>query len=379
MPAGENTSLTTMEVRKINKHNIYKFIYQQKNTSKQGVVDALHISLSTVAQNLKRLEKEGLIYRAGFYQSTGGRKALNFEIVKNARIAVGVDVLKDCVHIVAINLYGEIIESDTQNHKFSPDINYYEWLGKFVSQFIQQGTWEKRRLLGVGIAIQGIANADGTVVSYGPILDNAGMQLSNLAQYISYPQFLMHDSKAAALAELWCQPDITDAVVIFLNDNFGGALIKDRKVYTGYNLRGGLLEHMSIDPNGELCYCGGRGCLETICSANKLREFSQMSLEMFFEQIRIGSKRENDIWNKYLDRLAFAIRNLQVILDEPVILSGLLTSYMIEEDFDKLREKIKKYYPFTFVDDFLIRGEYGPLAPAIGSALYFVEQWLQEI
>lgn len=379
MPADGNTSLTTMEVRKINKHNIYKFIYQQRNTSKQGVVDALHISLSTVAQNLKRLEKEGLIYRAGFYQSTGGRKAYNFGVVENAKIAVGVDVLKDCVHIVAINLYGEIIESSTQKHIFSPDENYYQWLGETVTKFIQQGKWEQKRLLGVGIAIQGIANADGTLVSYGPILDNAGMQLSNLAQYIAYPQFLMHDSKSAALAELWCQPQITDAVVIFLNDNLGGALIKERKVYNGYNLRGGLLEHMSIDPNGEQCYCGSRGCLETICSVNKLREFSQMTLEVFFERVRKKNEKENEIWDKYLDRLAFAVRNLQVILDEPVIISGLLTSYMIEEDFERLKQKIKVYYPFTFSDDFLIRGQYGPLAPAIGSALYFVEQWLQEI
>ncbi len=88
-------SMTTMEVKKINKHNIYTFIHEQRHTSKQKIVDMLHISLSTVTHNLKLLEEEGLVHRTGYYQSTGGRKACNFEIVKDARVAVGIDILKE--------------------------------------------------------------------------------------------------------------------------------------------------------------------------------------------------------------------------------------------------------------------------------------------
>ena len=59
-------SMTTMEVKKINRHNIYTFIYQQKNSSKQQIVDSLHISLSTVTQNLMLLAAEGLVEKAGY-------------------------------------------------------------------------------------------------------------------------------------------------------------------------------------------------------------------------------------------------------------------------------------------------------------------------
>ena len=59
-------SMTTMEVKKINRHNIYTFIYQQKNSSKQQIVDSLHIRLSTVTKNLKLLVADGLVEKAGY-------------------------------------------------------------------------------------------------------------------------------------------------------------------------------------------------------------------------------------------------------------------------------------------------------------------------
>lgn len=372
-------SMTTMEVKKINKHNIYTFIHEQRHTSKQKIVDMLHISLSTVTHNLKLLEEEGLVHRTGYYQSTGGRKAYNFEIVKDARVAVGIDILKDCIHIVAVDLYGMVIKKSKHALNFLIGEDYYQKLGSLVSDFIREGKWDSSHLLGAGIAIQGIADESGTSVSYGPILDNFGLHLSALAQYIPCQCLLIHDSKAAALAELWHNKDITDAAVLFLNENMGGALIRNRKIYQGDNLRGGLLEHISVDPNGELCYCGSRGCLETICSANKLRVLSGLSLDEFFQKLREGDADIGKTWSEYLDRIAFAIRNLQVILDVPVIVNGLLANYMTEEDFKELRNRIAKYSPFPFPQEFLLAGQYGPLTPAIGSALIFIDKWMQTV
>lgn len=373
------TGMTSIEVKKINKHNIYTYIYQQKNTSRQGIVDALHISLSTVIQNLKLLEKEGLIYRAGYYQSTGGRKAYNIRIVKDARITLGIGILKNQIYIVAIDLYGSLIKKSTLTLAFSANETYYRQLGDTVSNFIQQGKWKMDCLLGAGIAIQGIANEEGTTINYGPILTNSGLRLCDLAQYIPCQSFLIHDSKAAALAELWYHKDIKNATVLLLNQNFGGALIKERQLHYGQNLHGGLLEHMSIDPDGPICYCGRHGCLETFCSADSLAKIAGMELDLFFQRLRKNDSTVKKIWEEYLNNLAFAIRNLQIIMDFPVIVSGLLTSYMIQEDFDELRDRINMQSSFPFARESLLSGQHGPLAPAIGSALYFVDKWLQKI
>ena len=67
--------LTTEALKQFNREKVYQYIYQQKTTSKQQIVDTLKLGLSTVSQNLTALEAEGRISRDGFFDSTGGRKA----------------------------------------------------------------------------------------------------------------------------------------------------------------------------------------------------------------------------------------------------------------------------------------------------------------
>ncbi|MBT9776365.1 ROK family protein [Clostridium sp. MCC353] len=371
------TGMTTMEVKKINRHNIYTYIYEQKTTSKQNIVDALHLSLSTVTHNLKLLEEEGLICRAGYYESTGGRKAQTIEIVRQARIALGMGILKDTVHMAAMDLYGNVISKTRRELPFSADDDYYQNLGRLAADFIRQGNFNKNQLLGTGIAIQGIITSDGGAVSYGKILNHTGLKLSDLARYIPCKTRLFHDSKAAAQAELWGRKSLKNALVLLLNQNMGGALILDRQIYDGLDMHGGLIEHICIDPNGPECYCGQKGCLETFCSADSLKKAAGVSLDIFFEHLRQGDDTCKAFWSRYLDTLAFAIRNQMVVLDSQVIVSGLLAGYMNQEDFDRLEDMIIKRSPFPAPENFLLPGQHGALAPAIGSGLFFVEEWLK--
>lgn len=373
------TGMTTMEVRKINRHNIYTFIYEQKTTSKQAIVEALHLSLSTVTQNLKMLEEEGLICRSGYYESTGGRKAQTIEIVRDAQITLGIDILKDRVHLTAVDLYGEVTAKISRELPFSADDGYYRSLGTLAEDLIRENDLDPKRLLGAGIAIQGIITADGTAVSYGQILNHTGLKLSDLSRHIPCKSLLFHDSKAAARAELWGRKNLVNAIVLLLNQNMGGALILNRQIFDGLSMHGGLIEHMCIDPDGPNCYCGKKGCLETYCSADSLKKAAGSSLDQFFRNVRRGDVKSCQIWNEYLEKLAYALRNLLILLDSEVIVSGLLASYMTQDDFDRLETLVAELSPFPIPEHILLPGQHGPLAPAIGSALFFVERWLSQV
>lgn len=371
--------ITTMEVRKINRHNIYSFIYEQKVTSKQQIVDALHLSLSTVSQNLKLLKEEKLIQSPGFYASTGGRKARKIQIIPNAVVALGVGILKDKIHLAAINLYGDVLKSATKPLIFSMTTDYCRQFGNCISDFIRGESWNNSSLIGAGIAIQGVISKDGTRVTYGRILNNTELKLEDLAAYLPSRSLLFHDSKAAAEAELWSFKTLKDAVVLLLNDNLGGALILDRKIYNGLHMYGGLIEHISLNAKGTLCYCGSRGCLETYLSADSLKKEAGSDLDTFFQKVRRKDCKSLAVWEKYLDNLAFSIRNLQVITDGDIVISGLLNSYMKKEDFDQISNLVKQMAPFPDQKNALIAGKHGPLAPAIGSALFFIKDWLERI
>ena len=81
--------MTTINLKKFNRNKVYQYIYQQKETSKLHIVLYLQMGLSTVSKNLNELEKDGLICRNGYFESTGGRKSQIIRIVEDFRISLG--------------------------------------------------------------------------------------------------------------------------------------------------------------------------------------------------------------------------------------------------------------------------------------------------
>ena len=369
--------LTTITLKKINRSKVYQYIYQQKETSKLQIVSDLQMGLSTVSQNLNELENDGLISRNGYFESTGGRKAQIIRIVEDYRISIGLGILKDMFHIVAVNLYGDAIASETIGLPYENSDAYYSTLAENVERFIQEHQYLPEKIEGISIATQGIISPDGTAVTYGNIMGNTKMQLSDFSSRLPYPCHLEHDSKAAADLELWNHPQFDSALIFLLNQNLGGAIITGHSVHQGNHMRSGLFEHICIDPDGPTCYCGNRGCLETYCSANALKADAGMPINEFFNILHnTQAPTLSQIWQNYLDHLAFAIRNLNLVIDCPVIISGYLAPYFMESDLLYLLNKINEHSLFQMTRDQLSVGEHGQYTPAIGASLYYVKQFL---
>lgn len=295
------------------------------------------MGLSTVSQNLTILEGEGLIERNGYFDSTGGRKAHAIRIVPDFKISIGIGILKNMFHIIAVDLYGNAVNRDTVALAYSNTPSYYEQVCEKTRDFIAENHYETEKILGVSIATQGITSPDHTAVTYGIIMDNTGMDLRDFSQNLPYPCHLEHDSKSAACLELWNHPDLDSAVVFLLNRNMGGAIITNRQIHQGISMHSGTIEHICVNPDGPLCYCGNRGCLETYCSANALEQASGLPVKEFFPLLREKkSPQLTQIWEDYLNYLAFAMKNLNMVIDAPVIISGYLAPYFTEEDIDFL-------------------------------------------
>lgn len=372
--------VTTITLKKINKEKVYHYIYHEKQTSKLQIVQDLQMGLSTVSQNLNSLEQEGLIERNGYFESTGGRKAQMIRIVSDIKIAIGIGILKKMFHIVAVNLYGEAVAMDTIFLPYNDTKDYYSQVAENVEQFIQNNHYAQDQISGISIATQGIISPDGSTVTYGAIMNNSEMKLSDFSSRLPYPCRLEHDSKAAAYLELWNHMNLDSAVVFLLNRNLGGAVITNHSVHQGISMHSGSIEHMCINPDGPLCYCGNRGCLETYCSANALESAAGMPVKEFFPLLR-AKDNENliQIWEDYLNHLAFAMKNLNMVIDTPIIISGYLAPYFIADDINYLLNHINSSTPFAFSREHLIVGTHGQYTPAIGAALFYVEQFIQSI
>lgn len=372
--------LTNISVKKINRSKVYQYIYRKKITSKLQIVQDLQMGLSTVSQNLNLLEQDGLIEKNGYFESTGGRKANAIQIVSDFRISIGIGILKNMFHITAVDLYGNTLYTNTIPFPYSNTPDYYKQVTDKIKEFIATNQYDEEKILGVSIATQGITSPDHSTVLYGNIMNNTGMILEDFSRYLPYPCYLEHDSKSAAFLELWKHPELDSAVVFLLNRNLGGAIITNHQIHQGSSMHSGTIEHICINPDGPLCYCGNRGCLETYCSANALEQAAGMNIKDFFSLLREKkSSQLTQIWKDYLHHLAFAMKNINLIIDAPIIISGYLAPYFLEDDIAYLTKHINVSSPFALNKEHIFVGTNGQYTPAIGAALFYVNQFIHAI
>lgn len=368
-----------LELKTANRNSIFQTIFKEERITKQGLVESLGLSLPTITQNLNELQQQGLVRENGVFRYTGGRSAKGYSIDSDSRKAIGIDINKTHLSVVVLNLAGEIISSLHEHRPFVKSDEYYRYVGEVTADTIRTFGITEQELLGIGISIQGLVNSDKTQVVYGPILGNTGETVQEIAKYIPYPCQLFHDADSAAFAELWASPHTDNAVYLSLSTNFGGSIIINRKILAGENYSAGKVEHMTLHPGGELCYCGKRGCVEAYCNTSKLTEgVSDGKLDLFFQKLERGDQRAQAQWDSYLDNLSLLISSLHMLLDCEVILGGYMAPYLdkyLEGIIQRVRERNRAGLPDNLITLASSRTE----AIAVGAALYYVDRFIQSV
>ena len=101
-------SITPNQIKEKNRNLIYRYIYKNKKVSQQDISYDLRLSRPTVTANLSALEEEGLIWKNGQIDTElVGRKAAAYSVTADYRMGIGVEILKNEVRMIAVDLYGE--------------------------------------------------------------------------------------------------------------------------------------------------------------------------------------------------------------------------------------------------------------------------------
>lgn len=361
-----------------NRQKIYSYLYHRRGATQQEIIQDLGLSRPTVLNNLSELETEGCIQKAGTVETEGaGRPAMTYSVVTDDRFAVGVELMADRVKLIAIDLYGASIGLSIKELLYQNDVEYYREVCDLVQRFLAELSVPTERLLGVGIAIQGLVSPDGTAVVYGEILGCTGLSIDVFTRHLPYPCRFVHDPDGAAASELWHSPERKDAVYLSLSVHLGGAMISDGRILRGRHGHMATFEHICVRPGGKTCYCGKRGCAETVCSSTAL--LGDEDPEDFFAAVRFGSETETGRWTTYLENLASLIAMLHLVQDSDYILGGHLAPYFTENDVSFLYGKIREICPFEEAEDFLLISKNPSHNITTGAALPFVQSYLDDM
>lgn len=368
-------SITPNQIKTNNRNLIYHYIYTHKKVSQTDISYALHLSRPTVTSNLTCLEEDGMIMKDGQMDTEFvGRKASAYKIAENYRVSIGVEILKNEVKMIAVNLYGEPIKRLVCEISYKNEESYYKEVCKKILSFKDSLSFCDEQILGIGFAMQGLISPDSKTVLYGKILDCTGLSITAFTRYLPYPCSFIHDADSAAIAELWVSPDLKDAFYLSISKHLGASIIADRKLIRGDHGHNSTIEHIEMEPNGKICYCGKRGCMETLCSMHSLLKPDE-DIDAFFEQVRLPDDDASARWETFLKNLAKAINLLHLIYDKTFILGGYLAPHFTQNDLDFLYKEVEGLTPFPENRDFLQISKMPDHNITIGAALPYIRQF----
>jgi predicted NBD/HSP70 family sugar kinase len=354
---------------------IYRLVYQTGSISRPEIALRLGISLPSVIQNVKHLQTDGLLEEGGLLKSSGGRKPAAVHLNKNARFAVGVDITRNHLSVVLINLAADIIDRRRVKQRYEDNAAYYRQIVGLIDEMIADAGIVSDKILGTGFSVPAILSEDGRLLVYSRVLNVPVLYCSTISRGLSYESVLCNDANAAGIAELWRRKDLDNAVYLSLSNTVGGAILLHNELYLGENQRGGEFGHSTLVRDGRPCYCGRRGCMDAYCSAEILSRHTDGCLSRFFEQLSSGDPAIAAVWEEYSGWLAVALNNIIVSFDCKVILGGYLGEYL-EGRLDDLKRRVAALATFSGAEDYVTPCVYKKEASAVGAALLYVRSFI---
>jgi predicted NBD/HSP70 family sugar kinase len=240
--------------------------------SRGEIAECLELSPATVTTVTRKLIADGLVTEGGPRMPQAGRPSIPVAIVPGAAHAIGVQVAREHVTLVLARLDASTRHGLTW--KFDPRRpESLETLEDFIRAEIDRAAADGLPLLGVGVAVPGVVDPETGTLRMSVRLGWTGMPLAaRLRERLGLPVFVDNDISAATAAErLYGRgADRADFLLVAIGQGIGLGMVLDGAPYRGAVGAAGELGHVPILPDGPVCSCGNRGCLETQVSTEAL-------------------------------------------------------------------------------------------------------------
>lgn len=126
-------------------------------------------------------------------------------------------------------------------------------------------------LRSIGIGIPGLVDAAAGRVLHAVNLGIAALDLADaVTAATGVPCAVDNDVKAAALGATSLRPDTTPMAYLNLGTGVAAGIIVDGRIWRGARGTAGEVGHLVVQPDGRVCPCGQRGCIETLCGGGAL-------------------------------------------------------------------------------------------------------------
>lgn len=336
------TNMTDIKIS--NRSAILRLLHEAGAMSRKQIATRLNLTPATITVIINELMNESILVEGASVPNTGtaGRREVPVEISSAKYIALGLAINCGQVKFSAVNLRGEIICEETLELPEKLMAQYFiEVARKQVWEMIERHGYHEEFIIGLGIIICGIVDcANGIIIDSDGLWEERNVPIVKmLRKEFPFPIIVANNVRSFANAYAFLQRDPKMQNMLFIRNEatMGAALILDGQFYDGdRNLSAGIA-HYTIIPNGRLCHCGKRGCLDTVASQNGMMEslrecfgkettpllyrqtegeFSRLTFPMFLEAAYSGDSGAAKVLREaqeiFVNAITFSIQLLDV-------------------------------------------------------------------
>lgn len=249
-------------------------------------------------------------------------------------------------------------------------------IGDAIDALLAQAHCDRQTLAGIGIGCAGPVDPTRGLINNPFTLDGWDQAdiVTPLQQRFALPVRLENDADAAAFGELHAGAGhgAGRVVMLTLGTGIGGGVILDGRIYRGAQGEHPELGHLLVADNGPPCYCGIRGCLESIASGTAIAASGKHGFPgcpEIFRAATAGDRVAKAIIYRAVVACARASWTLcHTFLPDRLILGGGIMDDHFDTFASAIRECIASATQFTPRNVAVIRAALGNQAGMIGAA-----------
>jgi predicted NBD/HSP70 family sugar kinase len=356
MAASKNVDGTLRWLRIRNRQRVMEIVRMQGRVSQADIARATGLSRTTVSTLIAELKESGLVVdlETTPRQARGGRPGVELALRDPSQVVAGFDFGHSHVGVAMADL-GHTVLAES---RFELDVNRnaveaLDSAARMFQDLLTRTGVDRKNVLGAGIGIPGpVDRARGTAGSATILPDWVGLRIaSEMELRLGIPVQIENDANLGALAELtWgAGRDCSNFAYVKAATGIGAGIVIDGRLLRGATGTAGEIGHTTLDEAGPLCYCGNRGCLETVASGPAIVELvGQMNGELLSlsQIVQLAATGEVRCRRAVADagrEIGVAVAGLcNLINPERVIIGGLL-SRAGEVLLRPLRESIQRH------------------------------------
>jgi len=250
-----------------NRALVLQTLYRSGQQSRADVSRSTGLTRVTVSDLVAELMEDGLVVELGRREvaaSEGthrGKPAILLDIDRAAFQIIGVDLGDYAVFRGAVlDLGGHVLRRAEVPLAGSTGGAVSAKVAALIERLRDEST---APVLGIGIGSPGVVDDTGTVLS-APNLGWVDEPVqADIAARFSLPVVVVNDANVAVLAEHSFGDTEGDTMLVKVGHGVGAGLLLGGVQLFGSRFTAGEIGHVVVDPDGEPCSCGKRGCLET--------------------------------------------------------------------------------------------------------------------